>query len=298
MGRWSPHATTREAIKDSCAATKTHCSQKKNFFWSRFEKKEIAPRLNTTSLLSWFLALDYAHNNLWGNGVILQTRKLRVRRSQLCIYHHRHHHPRCYLLSTDFTRLCYGLILPARYLLMGPFDRWETSGSAKLRTLPGRSEKWITSWPGTGWGAPARNLSTHSDSASRDPRRGRRYSQLKDCWSFPQHHVHEVSVGDGVADPARHLRDHLLHLQVGLGDPKLLHHPLQRHQICRRRSRSVKWGQAAGLSGEAPGRHSMPRRSPAGWPLPGDYRQWLFSSRENKPITPSLLSSEEVWTRG
>ena len=98
-------------------------AKKKFFLKSRIEKKEIASRLNTTSLLSWFLALDYAHNNLWGSRVILQTRKLRVRRSQLCIYHHRHHHPRCHLLSTDFTRLCYGLILPARYLLMGPFDR-------------------------------------------------------------------------------------------------------------------------------------------------------------------------------
>ena len=32
VGRWSLHATTREATEDSCAATKTHCSQKKNFF--------------------------------------------------------------------------------------------------------------------------------------------------------------------------------------------------------------------------------------------------------------------------
>lgn len=52
------------------------------------------------------------------------------------------------------------------------------------------------------------------------------HDELEDSRPFPQHHVYKVSVGDGVTDSSCHLRDHLLHLQVGLGDTKLLHHPL------------------------------------------------------------------------
>ena len=99
---------------------------KKNFFKeAELGKKKKRNSIKIEHYLPFELvfALDYAHNNLWSSRVILQRRKLRVRRSQLCSYHHRHHHHRCRLPSPDFARFCYGLILRARYLLTGPFDR-------------------------------------------------------------------------------------------------------------------------------------------------------------------------------
>lgn len=56
--------------------------------------------------------------------------------------------------------------------------------------------------------------------------------QFQHSWALSQHHLDKVSVVDGVAAAVSHLWDHLLHLQVGLGHTKLLHHPLQTHHVC------------------------------------------------------------------
>lgn len=50
--------------------------------------------------------------------------------------------------------------------------------------------------------------------------------------AFAQHHLDKVPVVDGIAVATRHLNDHLFQLQVGLGDPKFLHHALEAHEIC------------------------------------------------------------------
>lgn len=72
----------------------------------------------------------------------------------------------------------------------------------------------------------------------RDGKPGRRTdSQLEHGGAFSQHHLHKVPVVDGVAVAARHLTHHLLQLQVGLGDPQLLHHELESHHVCRWRER-------------------------------------------------------------
>ena len=59
----------------------------------------------------------------------------------------------------------------------------------------------------------------------------RDHSQFEDGRALPQHHPDEVAVVDGVAAAPRHLHDHLLHVQVRLGNAQLLHHLLQTHDV-------------------------------------------------------------------
>lgn len=55
--------------------------------------------------------------------------------------------------------------------------------------------------------------------------------QFEHSRTLAQHHLDEVSVVDSVAAAARHLHNHFLQFQVGLGHTQLLHHPLETHQI-------------------------------------------------------------------